>query len=356
MSNDRNPPAAPADTPGEPDTPGDLRTTGAPGEMGEPGTPGAPGEPGRHRRGSTNRWSSGLGNLVRGALIGTVEAVPGVSGGTVALVTGVYEDLIGSAGHLVSAVRRAIAGLRNRTSMSAMRTELNRVRWGVVIPVLIGMGLALVVAASQIETLYEDHPVQMRALFFGMVVVSLWVPASMVGLPWTGRELVIALAAAALAFVIVSIPPGHVDPTGPAILGSGAIAVSALVLPGLSGSFLLLTMGLYERTLEALNERDLGYLAMFALGAIIGLVSFVKLLQWLLEHRHRITLVVLTGIMAGGLRALWPWQDDDRRLLGPSEQVGATVGLFVAGAAFVLVVVLVERRVRSSESAHSLAS
>lgn len=316
------------------------------------GDPADGGTHGRHRRPSQNAWRQNGANLARGALIGTVESVPGVSGGTVALVTGVYEDLIGSAGHLITAARLAIAGLRNGNGLSEARAELRRVRWAVIIPVLIGMAIGLVAAASQVETLYDDHPVQMRALFLGMVVVSLWVPASMAGLPWIPRDVLVLAAAAAAAFVVVSIPPGEVEPTGPAVVGSGAIAISALVLPGLSGSFLLLTMGLYERTLHAVNDRDFGYLGLFALGAIIGLVSFVKLLQWLLEHRHRVTLIVLTGVMAGGLRALWPWQDDDRHVLSPDDHVGPAIGLFAAGAALVLAIILAERHLKKRDGTH----
>lgn len=304
----------------------------------------APVAPQHRRRQPSSAWVSHAGNVVRGGLIGTVETIPGVSGGTVALVVGVYEDLIKSAGHVLAAVRRAVSDVPRGAGLARARAEFRQASWGVVVPVLIGMGLAVVIAASQIETLYEEHPIQMRALFFGMVVMSLWVPASMAGLPWQGKDYAIALAAAAAAFVIVSIPPGNVDPSAPVIVGAGAIAVSALMLPGLSGSFLLLTMGLYERTLEAVNDRDFGYLGLFALGLVIGLSSFVKLLQWLLDHHHRLTLVALTGVMAGCLRALWPWQSDDRSLLAPGDHVGSTLGLFAIGVAAVGIVILAERK------------
>jgi putative membrane protein len=128
------------------------------------------------------------------------------------------------------------------------------------------------------------------------------------------------------------------------IVASAALAVCALALPGVSGSFLLLSIGMYEPTIAAVNNRDLAYLAAFALGAGLGLASFVLMLQWLLSHRPRVTLVVLTGLMAGSLRALWPWQDDDRTLLAPEDDVLAVIGLALAGAAVILVLVWVERR------------
>lgn len=323
--------------------------------------------------GVTHVW-----NVIRGVLIGTVETVPGVSGGTVALVVGVYETAITSAGHLLSGVRWTIAdGVRGR-GLSRAKEEYARVNWRVIVPLLVGMFAALVVMARVVEGWVEDSPIESRALFFGLVLASLWVPFSLAArakpatrsrLPRAGEEdaatgrssrrreaesagsfrwmwgdAAVAIVAAALAFVIVSIPPSQVESSRPVIVIAAAVAVSALVLPGLSGSFILLTFGLYEPTLEAVNERDLGYLAVFALGAALGLASFVKLLQWLLEHRRRITLVILTGVMAGCLRALWPWQEEDRTLLAPGDDIGTAVGLATLGFVVVLMFVLFERR------------
>jgi putative membrane protein len=308
------------------------------------------GETQRHRAAkpsSPSSWPAHGLNLVRGALIGTAETVPGVSGGTVALVVGVYDTAIGSASRLVTGVRLALADLPRGRGPSRALHEIRQVRWNVIVPLLIGMFAALVLMAGLVEGWVEEQPVHSRALFFGLVLASLWVPfslASRAPLPngatssWRPGEVVVALVSAAAAFVIVSLPPGEVEATPLVIVAAAAVAVSALVLPGLSGSFLLLTFGLYERTLSAVNERDFGYLGLFALGALLGLASFVKLMQWLLENRQRITLVVLTGVVAGCLRALWPWQDEDRALLAPDGQLGAAIGFaalgFVVVAAF----------------------
>ena len=123
------------------------------------------------------------------------------------------------------------------------------------------------------------------------------------------------------------------------------IAVCALVLPGVSGSFLLLAMGLYAPTLAAVNDRDLVYLGVFALGAVLGLGSFVPLLQWLLERRRRVTLAVMTGLMLGSLRALWPWQTEDGGVLAPvAEQLPLVIALVIAGAALVVALLVAESR------------
>lgn len=292
-------------------------------------------------------WLDRLGLAVRGALIGAAEVVPGVSGGTIALIVGVYETIIRSAGHLVrAAVNVVLHGLRRGTD-GAVRHHAREVRWDALVPIGIGMLTAVVVGAALLEPVLEEYPVQARALFAGLIVASLVVPARMVGGRWTATEVLVGLLAAAAAFLLTGIPPAaDQDPTALVVFGAAAVAVCALVLPGVSGSFLLLTLGLYEPTLGAVNDRDLGYLGVFVLGAIFGLGAFVAGLQWLLEHRHRITLVVMTGLMAGSLRALWPWQDDDRGLLAPGESLGAVVVLFAVGAIVVLTLVLVETRVQ----------
>ncbi|WP_344969110.1 DUF368 domain-containing protein [Salinactinospora qingdaonensis] len=301
-------------------------------------------------------WPTHILNVARGALIGAAESVPGVSGGTVALMVGVYETVITSAGHLISAVRMGLTDVVRGQGFSRAADEFRLVRWSVIVPLLVGMFGALVLMASLVEGWVHDYPIQMRALFFGLVLASLWVPFSLsvraaqaagaapAEARWGWRDILIALAAAVLAYVVVSLPPGEVEATPLVIVLAAAVAVSALVLPGMSGSFLLLTFGLYEQTLSAVNERDFGYLGLFLLGALVGLASIVKLLQWLLEHRERVTLVVLTGVLAGSLRALWPWQDEGRGLLAPGEYLGSAIGMAALGFALVVAVLVVERR------------
>ncbi|MEU0098948.1 DUF368 domain-containing protein [Streptomyces sp. NPDC006267] len=290
-----------------------------------------------------------LFNAFRGALIGTAEAVPGVSGGTVALITGVYEKLIGGAGHVTSALRMAVSDLPRGRGAARARAELRNVDWMVVVPLLIGMAAALVLSAKLIAPVVEEHPQFAYALFFGLVLASLWVPYAGSGQRWTGGNYAICLVVAVGAFALTGLPPGEM-PTHPVVVAlAGSVAICALVLPGVSGSFLLLTLGLYEPTIDAVNERDFGYLAAFALGCVVGLALFVKLLKWLLENYHHMTLVVMTGLMAGSLRALWPWQDDDRGLLAPSGSVGLTCGLIVLGALVVIAVLVVEHRARGEE-------
>ena len=296
------------------------------------------------------RW---LIDFVRGALMGAAEVVPGVSGGTIALIVGIYRTLIEQAAHVVGALRMLVSSeaRAGRGVVEAFVGEIRAAKWSILIPVGLGMVIAVVVGAAVLEPLVTDYPVESRAVFFGLVLAGLIVPASMVVRTqpggWRGRDIAAAGAAAAAAFVLTGFPPGDIEnPSTLLIMASAAVAVCALVLPGLSGSFLLLTIGLYETTLNAVNERDWEYLITFAIGAVIGLATFVSLLQWLLDKKTRPTLVILTGLMAGSLRALWPWQTEDRELLAPSGDVFQVFLLFLLGMAIVLVLLLAEKRLR----------
>src|SRR5690606_10503178 len=291
-------------------------------------------------------------NVLRGGLIGTAEVVPGISGGTVALIIGVYERLITSAGHVVSGIRMAAAdaprgrglgralgevrradwatvfggltgmlaaglvaaqvlapliiGVYERLITSAGHVvsgirmaaadaprgrglgralgEVRRADWATVFAVLIGMLAAALVAAKVLAPLIEQEQQRAYGLFFGLVLASLWVPYSSGGQRWRAWHYLLAAATGVLAFVATGLPPAHVEPSLPVVMGAAALAVSALVMPGMSGSFILLTLGLYTTTMDALNGRDFGYIGAFLLGALIGGALFVKLLQWLLEH------------------------------------------------------------------------
>ena len=289
-------------------------------------------------------------NLIRGVLIGVAEVIPGVSGGTVALIVGLYRKLIDAIADVVLAGRRLITGPRSDVS-----PLIRGLPWAMLIPVAIGMVTAVILGARIIEPLLETHPEQMRALFFGLVAAGIVVPLGILlrtppgGFSW--RDAVLIVLATAAAALLTGLPPGDVtDPPLIVVFLAAAVAICALVLPGVSGSFFLLSVGLYATTIAAVNERNFAYLAVFALGAIFGLAAFVSFLRWLLDHHTRITMAIIVGLMLGSLRALWPWQDEDRGLLAPSSDVLSVVLLAVAGAVIVAVLLWVERRLHLTEA------
>jgi putative membrane protein len=290
-----------------------------------------------------------IANVIRGGLIGTAEVIPGVSGGTVALVTGIYEDIITSGGHIVTALRLLATDLPRGQGATRAVAEAKQARWPLLLMVAVGMAAGLLLTAQVAERALEDYPHQSLGLFLGLVLASISVPFSLSGGRWQPREWSAAAGTALLVFALTGLPPAEISPSPLVLLPAAAVAVCALVLPGVSGSFFLLTLGLYEPTVAAVNDRDLGYLAVFAAGAIVGVSLFVKGLQWLLANYRRMTLVVMSGLMVGALRALWPWQDDGRELQAPGGDVLSVGALFLLGLAIVTTVIAVERRFQARQ-------
>lgn len=287
--------------------------------------------------------TNSLLNFLRGVLIGIAEVIPGVSGGTLALITGIYSRLLNN-------IDLLFKSLRHISNPKLIARNLIALEWKFLLPVFIGMALALITTASFMEGLLESNPIELRAVFAGLVAAGIYIPFKMSvkvnGDNWTLRDYLLALIGALAAFFLTGLPQGEVSNPGPILIFfSAAIAICALVLPGISGSFLLLTIGMYSATIGALNDRDLQYLLIFALGALLGLASFVSLLKFLLSQRARPTLVLLAGLMLGSLRALWPWQGEDRELLSPYSSELIALLLFLAGAIIVAFLVKVEEKV-----------
>ncbi|MGW9555283.1 DUF368 domain-containing protein [Nocardiopsis sp. NPDC055551] len=305
-----------------------------------------------------NSVGSYIFNAVRGGAVGTSEALPGISGGTVALMVGLYDKLIGGAGHAVSGIKRYVTDVPRGRGKDRAREQFRQVDWGVLIPALIGMAFALILAAVFLAPLVESHTQYAYALFFGLVLACLWIPYTGAGKTWKAWHYLLALVFAALSFFLTGLPGANL-PTHPVVVFiAAAVAICALVLPGLSGSFILLALGLYEPTMAALRSVDIPYIAVFVLGMITGLALFVKVLQFLLENHHHVTLVVLTGLMAGSLRALWPWQSEEREIL-PMTDVPVTLAFTALGFVIVVASIVWEHRTRAQrehEAGHQSVS
>lgn len=293
------------------------------------------------------RHRNPLGNLLRGALIGVVETVPGVSGGTVALVTGIYDELIEAGHRITAAARRLVTGPER---VAGAREQLRGVNWLLVLPLLVGMAAAVLTVAGPVAGLVEDHPETMRTLFLGLVAGSVLVPVRLSGGAWRGAEFGLFAIGAVGGLLLTSLPSTSLEPSPWVVAPAAAIAVCALVLPGVSGSFLLLSVGLYQPTLQAVDQRDLGYIAWFGLWVLVGLVVIVKLMRILLTRHHRGTMVVLAGVMIGALRSLWPWQDASGALQGPGADWPLMLLLALVGVAVVQLLVLVESRLAARAS------
>ena len=273
--------------------------------------------------------------------MGGADVIPGVSGGTMALIVGIYERLVGA---ISSAVSLGLACLRLDTE--DIYTHWAAVPWTLVLPLAAGIGLAIALGAHTIPALMTAYPEQMRGLFLGLVGASLLIPALRMQ-RCTVRHGLIGLGAAALAFYLTGLPV--LEATNPSLLRiflSAAVAICAMILPGVSGAFLLEALGVYTPTLTALKTLDGPFVLTFVAGAAVGLGSFAKLLDWLLTHRHDATMAALIGLIAGALRSLWPYVNAQHALRLPTaaDPVGSVLGLCLAGFGAVLLLLWWERR------------
>jgi putative membrane protein len=276
-------------------------------------------------------------------LIGIAELIPGISGGTIALITGVYKRIIDSAAEAVRGIV-LLFGF-SKANFAKSTTHFKAISWSLLIPMLVGMVTAIFVGAGIVEPLLEQYPTMTKAVFAGLIAASLFVPITLSGMGWKLIHYLVLLISALAAFGFTSIPrAADTDPSFIVIVVSAAFAVCALVLPGISGSYLLLALGIYAPTVAAVNDRDFGYLGTFVLGAILGLASFVSLLQWLLANKIKMTMVVMTGLMIGSLRALWPWQSETGAVLMPESSFGLELLMFGVGSAIVFGLIVIERR------------
>ena len=263
------------------------------------------------------RLVSAAVTALRGFAMGAADLVPGVSGGTVALLLGIYDRFIGAI--------RGIAGIGGRLlrgDISGARSKLKEADWVFVLPLGVGIVIAVFSLASLMERLLHDYPEEMAGIFTGLVLASL-VTAYLSLEPTSSRsgeppanhkarlslsEVVIATAVAAGVFVLLgfSATP-QTDPSLLTYLGAGALAICAMVLPGISGSFLLLIVGMYAALLAAVDDLAIAELLVFCMGAAIGLALFSTLLHRLLTNFRRLTTAVLLGLLLGSMRVLWPW-------------------------------------------------
>lgn len=272
-------------------------------------------------------------NAFRGFLIGVAEVIPGVSGGTVALVVGVYERVLDQA----AVISRSFAGITKTRGKSL--ASLGRLDFGFLLPLLVGMVSAILLAAAILEPLLIREPEITLALFAGLIAVSVVVPLRMVS-AWSAKLFAVGGAGAVAAFWLTSLPRGsQANPESWFVFLAAAIAVCALVLPGVSGSFFLLAIGLYQPTIAAVNELDFAYLGFFALGALVGFFSFALLMQFLLSKYRNLTLALMAGLMLGSLRALWPWQSSSAEILSPSDPLGPALACLAGGVTVAALIV-----------------
>ena len=282
---------------------------------------------------------SGLKHYLQGLLMGGSDIIPGVSGGTMALILGIYRRLITAISHFFSMVVHAISWDRANAHEHWRKGD-----WGFLVPLALGIGSAVALASTFILHLIETYPAATQGLFFGLVAASIPIPWRRIDDPGL-RTVLLAAVFAVVAFVFVGMSSSTAtDPSLVRVFGSAAVAICAMILPGVSGAFLLKALGIYEVTLSALrgaaelNTASLLYVGVFIGGMGVGLGIFSQILNWLLKNWHNATMGALVGLMAGALRALWPYLGEDgssMQLPGPEDPILPVVLLALIGFAVV---------------------
>jgi putative membrane protein len=250
-----------------------------------------------------------LGIVARGICMGASDIVPGVSGGTMAFILGIYEELIDSI--------RTIGqpGFLQAVFKFRIKEIFHILNWEFLLAIATGIFIAIITLSSALENLLVNQPVYLWSFFFGLVLASVLVVSKRIK-QWTPALFTVLLVGAVAAFLLVGLVPVQTPNDWWFLILSGAVASCALILPGVSGAFLLVLLGKYQYVLGSVNDLRGGDLnaavpiLFVGIGAVIGLVTFAQVLSWLFKRYHDLTVALLIGLMVGSLRKIWPWKLD----------------------------------------------
>ena len=246
--------------------------------------------------------------------MGAADVVPGVSGGTIAFITGIYDTLLES----IRRINPSVVGIWQRDGLKA---AFNHINGGFLLALFGGVFTSIATLAKLISWLLETHPIPLWSFFFGLILVSVIHMLKQIEQKSLSR-LGMLLLGIAFAYSITILNPLQLEPTSINIFLAGGIAICAMILPGISGSFILLLIGMYTPVLGAVKSFDVAILALFLGGCVVGLLSFSHVLSWLLKRCRDLTLVFLTGLMLGTLPKIWPWKETlSWRINSKGEQV-----------------------------------
>ncbi|OMP30430.1 DUF368 domain-containing protein [Mangrovimonas sp. DI 80] len=240
---------------------------------------------------------------LKGTAMGAADAVPGVSGGTIAFISGIYEELIDT----ISNVNLSLLTTLRNDGFSAFWKQLNG---NFLLALLTGILVSFVSFMRLAKYLIENHPILIWSFFFGLIVASIYFVAKQVK-AWSMGTIVALIIGSVLAYYITTLPSLGSNENPLFLFFAGALAICAMILPGISGSFILVILGAYKTLSDAFHDFDLKRIAIFGLGAVVGLLSFSRVLKWLFKNYHNTTLAILTGFIFGSLNKIWPWKVTD---------------------------------------------
>lgn len=260
---------------------------------------------------------------VKGACMGAADVIPGVSGGTIAFIMGIYDEFVGS----LASINGEAVKLLLKGRFCAFWKHING---SFLLSLVVGIGISIIALAGLMQMLLSDFPIQTWAFFFGLIVASsLFIIRGISG--WKLREGLLMVFGIVLGAVICTLSPTQTPDGLWFIFLSGALAICAMILPGISGSFILLILGKYEYILGAISDivagvdlgRNLLILSVFGLGAIIGILAFSRFLHWLLARWQKETMIVLAGFIIGSLVKIWPWTNAEAIVLSQFPELAS---------------------------------
>jgi len=239
--------------------------------------------------------------FLKGLAMGGADVVPGVSGGTIAFISGIYEELLTS----IKAVN-----LTNITLLikGKFREFWKAVNGNFLLVLFSGILISVKSLASLLIYLKDVYPIQLWSFFWGLIMISSIVVLRQIT-KWRSSVILSGIIGLIIAFLLTSLTPAHTSDSYWMVFLSGVLGISAMILPGISGAFILLILGKYEMILMALNEMNLTIIGLFLLGCVVGIVSFVRVISWLLSRYHNVAVALLAGFMMGSLNKLWPWKE-----------------------------------------------
>lgn len=285
----------------------------------------------------------------KGACMGAADVIPGVSGGTIAFLMGIYQELIDSI--------KSVSSSNLKLLLKGRIAEFWRaINGNFLVSLFVGILISVFSLARLMKYLLEFHPVPLWSFFFGLILASAVVILRQLD-KWSFRNILALVLGIAVAAYICLVSPSQTPDAYWFIFLSGAIAICAMILPGISGSFILLLLGKYHFIMSAVTELNIPVLCVFAVGAVLGILSFSHLLSWLLKRFYMATIALLSGFMIGSLIKVWPWKEQvsdviDHPVLpakfemvtGASAQLGQAVLFAVVGVAIVLLIEVASHR------------
>ncbi|MEM1338126.1 MAG: DUF368 domain-containing protein [Bacteroidota bacterium] len=237
---------------------------------------------------------------IKGMAMGAADVVPGVSGGTIAFISGIYEELINS----INTINLGLLKTLRREGFASFWKKLNG---NFLLALFLGIFISVFSLARFLSWLLENQPILLWSFFFGLVLASTFLVGKEIK-RWNLATIISLVLGTFLAYFITTLPPNDNVNSIPYLFLSGALAVCAMILPGISGAFILVLLGSYKTILDAVHERKLVMIATVGVGAVFGLLSFARILKWMFNKYRSTTLALLTGFILGSLSKIWPWK------------------------------------------------